>query len=212
MNSQIKISKYFLTFAVAFCILALGICCMSVKHNQSYAEDVGTVPTYFKATDGTNNYQRGSTVFLDVGQSLNISLAKPLVVSDDYIGENKSYTDQTLIGNYALDFLNLSPTLSINGARISNLDDYYKIVSYEYIVPVTLTQKTFSYFELNIDLAEKTTGGTQKFPSGEYVLTFNAYNEYSGTDFANSTTNLGGFSVTFYVFSKFFFSVLLRYN
>ncbi len=197
MISNLK--KSFLVFVSALCFLTLGLLCFSNQNNLKVFADKISNASYFVASVNNNNFIDGDTVFLNAGQTLNISFGKP---TGNPYAEN-IYTAEEEIGEFALSDIESRFSLTINGQPIDTerykLLNLFQIKTFIYSPdyasnPDTTNFSEFKYFEMNIDLKN-----TTYFPTGEYVFNFFNYLEYTNADYAISTTQT--FTTTLYIFN-----------
>ena len=161
-----------------------------------FAEQIG-VPSYLRITTQTASYGDNDTVFLDEGESLSITLGKPLGdTSGIENGTNATITNQTDIGDFAVAHLDTAFALKINNVSVltSTLQEagVLKFVNYIYQPTPASEAKTFMWLELDVDLAKDI------FPSGEYAFTFTNFSQNSGTNFSYTTD--ASFSFTLFIF------------
>ena len=191
--------NYFSFLCVATLLVLMGLIFLSGASSiKIFAESISSAP-YFSAKIGDKSYSNGEAIFLNNGQVLNISFGKPN--GNAYTAN--VYSNQEEIGDYAVATIESRFNMSINGATV-NTENYknaglFTIGTYFYAPlyptdPTTQDIQEFKFFEMQINLQNQTY-----FPTGEYVLTFNNYEEYSGTDFKTSKNQ--SFSVTFYIFN-----------
>ncbi|MDD2227170.1 MAG: hypothetical protein PHH71_01115, partial [Clostridia bacterium] len=205
-NFKSRKTKNFLIGAISFfCFIIMCFCGFSLTISNTAsqsilkAQSVGNFP-YFKAKVGSIDFFNGQTVFLNSGQSLEITFGKPIGMPHEEA--TNIYLNQDNIGEHALSWLSGGFELKINGERVLNpeLSEKYSIEKYYYNPGYVHGSESnpegreFEYFTLSINLADTTL-----FPSGKYEITFNDFMEYSGIDY--SFGNKKTFTAIFYLFN-----------
>lgn len=189
---------FFVTFA-SICLLLLGVSSLNYNFSPNLLPEVkaDTIndAEYFSAKVNGTSYYNGQTVFLNNGQTLQITFGKP--IGSPYDETENVYISPEEIGDYTLTYLSGSLNLYINGTLVNDANyinaNKIKIDTFVFSPEDLESGEEYQYFEMSIDLAD-----SQYFASGEYVLTFTNYIEHSGTDYATILTKT--FSATFYVF------------
>lgn len=201
-----SMKKVFFNLCLGISMFCLGIICLNItvsKNNLVFADEQTNSVPYFSATNSMTDaeYFSGDTIFLNSGQTLDITFGKPVGQPI----EQNIYTEQSQVGDYALQYLASSFSLIINGTSLFDNDTYFSqnkihVETYRYAPtydPINNPDagEEYEYFYMSIDLTD-----TVYFPTGEYEISFFNYVEHSGSDFAIHSEH-ASFTVKFYIFN-----------